>query len=252
MIVWPLAARHFRVIADDVVLQAAGRQTWRDADVVLRGELDGFLAADDRHPDFRMRMLHRARPQRDVAIRPVFALVGEDVLGPGAGDDLVGFLEARARFRECDIVHLVFARNAAGKPGDQPPVGQAVEHRQFFRQAQRLVQRQQVAVDQQSYPLGALCGGGRHQVGRVHQAVRRAMVLVEAETVVAESIDFLPGIEVLGIGAHRHIGPEVPRGQRIRQLVADLQVVQMFAVGEQVKDEDLHGSACVVEFRRVW
>ena len=171
----------FRVVADDVVLQPAGCQTWRDADVVLRGELDRFLAADDRHPDFRMRALHRARPERDVAIRPEFALVGEDVLGPGAGDDLVGFLEAGARLRQCDVVHLVFARNAAGKAGDQPPVGQAVEHREFFGQAQRFVQRQQVAVDQQLEPLGALRGGGRHQVGRVHQAVGRAVVLVEAE-----------------------------------------------------------------------
>ncbi len=73
-------------------------------------------------------------------------------------------------------------------------------------------------------------------------------MLVETKTVVAQSVDFLPGIEVLGVGAHRDIRLEVPGGQWIGQFVADLQVVQMFAVGEQVKDKDLHREMyCVVE-----
>ncbi len=216
MIAMAVRRQAFRVVADDVVLQSARRQSRRDADVVLRGELDGFLAADDRHPDLRMRLLHRARPQRDVAVRPELALVGEHVLGPGAGDDFVGFLEAGARFRQGDVVHLVFARNAAGEAGDQPAVRQAVEHRQLFRQAQRLVQRQQVAVDQQFHPLGALRGRRGHQVGRVHQPVRRAMVLVEAKPVVAEAVDLFPGVEVFGVGADGDVGPEVLRGQRVR------------------------------------
>ena len=87
------------VVADDVVAQPAAAQARRDRDVVPAGELDRFLAADDRDPDRRMRLLHRPRPDRDVLVGPELALVGEDLLGPGAGDDVVGLLEARARLR---------------------------------------------------------------------------------------------------------------------------------------------------------
>ena len=119
----------------------------------------------------------------------------------------------RAReFGQRDVVHLIFARDAAGEAGDQAAVRQAVEHRQFFGQAQRFVQRQQVAVDQQFDPFRALRGGGGHQVGRVHQPVRRAVMLVEAETVVAEPVDQFPGVEMLGVGADRDLGSEMAAG----------------------------------------
>src|SRR5437879_831167 len=86
-----------RVIADNVVAQAAGAaEPRRDRDIMAGGELDRFLAADDRDPDRRVRLLHRPRPQRDVLVRPEAALIGEHLLGPGAGDDVVGFLEAGA------------------------------------------------------------------------------------------------------------------------------------------------------------
>ena len=142
--------------ADDVVAQAAAGQARRDRDVVPAGELDRFLAADDRDPDRRMRPLHRPRPDRHVLVRPELPRVGEHVLGPGAGDDVVGLLEAGARFVERHVVHLVLARDAARKARDDAAVGQAIEHRQLLGQPQRLVQRQQVAVDQELQPLGAL------------------------------------------------------------------------------------------------
>ena len=56
------------------------------------------------------------------------------------------------------------------------------------------------------------------------------MMLVEAEPVIAEAIDLLPGVEVFRIGAHRDFGFEMLRGQRIRQFVADLQMVELLAI----------------------
>jgi hypothetical protein len=75
----------------------------------------------------------------------------------------------------------------------------------------------------------------------------------EAETVVAETVDLLPGIEVLGIGAHRDVGPEVTRRKRVGEFAAHLQMVEVFAVGEQIENEDFHGApirACVTSRRR--
>ena len=208
------------VIGDDVVAQPAAAEARGDRDVVPAGELDQFLAADDRDPDLGMGPLHRARPDRHVLVGPELALVGEDVLGPGAGDDLEGLLETGAQFGQRHVVHLVFARDAAREAGDQPAVRQAVEHRQLLGQPQRLVQRQQIAVDQELQLLGALRGGRRHQVGRIHQPVGRAMMLVEADAVIAQAVHLLPGIEMLGVGADRHVGLEMPLAQGIGQLRA--------------------------------
>ena len=41
------------------------------------------------------------------------------------------------------------------------------------------------------------------------------MMLVEAKTVIAETVDLLPRVEVLGIGAHRDVWFEMPCGERI-------------------------------------
>ena len=202
----PACGQALRVKADDVVAQASrAAEAGGDRQIVFGGELDRFLAADDRHPDRRVRPLHRARPHRDVLVGPELALVGEHLLGPGAGDDVVGFLEPRPRLGERHVVHLVFARDAAGKAGDQPAFRQAVDHRQLLGEAQRLVQRQEIAVDQQLQILGALRRRGGHQIGAVHQPVGRAVVLVEPDPVIAELVEQLPGVEMLLIGAHRRV-----------------------------------------------
>jgi hypothetical protein len=56
-------------------------------------------------------------------------------------------------------------------------------------------------------------------------------MLVEPDPVVAELVEGLPRLEVLLVGAHRHLGLEVAPGQGPRQLIALLQVVEMLAVG---------------------
>src|SRR5277367_2898663 len=113
----------FGVIADNVVAQTlVAPEARRDRAIVFRRELDRFLAADDRDPDRRARPLHRAWPQRDILVGPELALVGKHLLAPGAGDDVKSFLKASPRLGERHVVHLVFARNAAGKAGDQPPL----------------------------------------------------------------------------------------------------------------------------------
>ena len=136
---------------------------------------------------------------------------------------------------------LVLARNTAGKSGNQPPVRHAIEHRQLFGQPQRLVQRQEIAVNQQLEVLGPLRRRGRQQVRRIHQPIGRAVVLVEPDAVIAEPVELLPGLEVLGVGAHRHLRPEESLRQRPWQLaLAILEVLQVLAVRHQIKDKDSH------------
>ena len=67
------------------------------------------------------------------------------------------------------------------------------------------------------------------------------MVLVEADAVVAQAVELLPRVEMLGVSAHRHVGLEMLLAERIGQLGALLDMVEVLAVGEQVEDEDFHG-----------
>jgi hypothetical protein len=233
-------AQAFRVVADHVLAHAERAAAGRDVDVVPRRPIHGFLAGEHWHPNRRMRALQRPRPDGDVVIAPELSLVREHLLGPGLDDDVVGFLESRARLRERRRMRAVLARNAAGEAGDDAAVRQAVQHRRFFGQPQRLMQRQQVAVDQQLQPLRALCRRGRHQVRRGHQPVGRGVVLVEADAVVAEAVQQFPRLQVLGVGARADLGLAVARRQRIRQFAADLQVLKVLAVGQQVEYEHLH------------
>ena len=66
-------------------------------------------------------------------------------------------------------------------------------------------------------------------------------MLVEADTVVTQPVQFLPRLEMLSVGAHGHVRPEMLLAERIGQLGgAVLQMVEVLAIGEQVEDKDFH------------
>src|ERR1700691_2296696 len=67
------------------------------------------------------------------------------------------------------------------------------------------------------------------------------MMLVETDAVIAEAVHFFPGVEMFGIGADRNVGLEVAVGQGVGQLAADLEMLKLFAISEQVEDENFHG-----------
>ena len=69
-------------------------------------------------------------------------------------------------------------------------------------------------------------------------------MLVEADTVIAQPVELFPRLEMLGVGAHGHVRPEVLLAQRIGQLdAAVLQMIEVLAIGEQVENEDFHAMA---------
>ena len=113
------------VIADDVLRQAAVMVGNHRTEIVLAGPLDGFLRAGEWHPHRRMRLLIGPRPDRDVLVRPEFALVRELRLGPCLQDDLDRLLEARPRFAHRHAIDVVFARHAAGEARENAPMRHA-------------------------------------------------------------------------------------------------------------------------------
>ena len=221
-------------------VEAALEVRQHGGEVVLAGPLDGLLRAGERNPDRRMRLLIRPRPDRDVLELPELAVVRELRLLPRLHDDLDRLLEARARFRHRHVVDVVFARHAAGEAGQDAAARDAVRHRQLLGDAQRIVDRQQVAEDQELELLGALRRRRRHHVRRVHHAVRRGVVLVQADAVEAELVHLLPGFEVLCIGARADLRIEMIARQRVGDVLVALVVVEVLAVGQQVEDEDFH------------
>ena len=66
------------------------------------------------------------------------------------------------------------------------------------------------------------------------------MVLVEPDPVISQMIEFFPGLEVLGISPRGDFGFEVFLWQCVGQLVVDLQVVELFAVSQEIEYEHLH------------
>jgi hypothetical protein len=102
------------------------------------------------------------------------------------------------------------------------------------------VQRQEIAVDQQFESLGALRRRGGQQVRRVHQAIGRAVVLVEPHAVIPQMIELFPGLEVLGIGPRGDVGLKVFLWQRVGQLVVDFQVLELLTICKKIEDKDLH------------
>src|SRR5690242_16237072 len=75
------------------------------------------------------------------------------------------------------------------------------------------------------------------------------MMLVEPDPVIAEAVELFPGLEVLGIGPRRDLRVEMFARQRIRQLVADLQMLELLPVSQQIKDEHLHSAPLAIPRR---
>ena len=70
--------------------------------------------------------------------------------------------------------------------------------------------------------------------------MRRGVVLVQADAVVAEPVHLLPHREMLLVGARRDLRLEIGARQRKRHVPPRLELVEVAVIGQQVEQEDLH------------
>src|SRR6516165_7213508 len=65
-------------------------------------------------------------------------------------------------------------------------------------------------------------------------------MLVEPDAVITQPVELLPRLEMFGIGPRRDLGLEIFVRQRIGQLVADLQMIELFTISQEIEYEDFH------------
>ena len=133
-------------------------------------------------------------------------------------------------------------RRTDREAGDQPSAGDAVDHRELFRDAgRRIVQRQRVAHDADRGVGGAPRERRGDQVGRRHQAVAVGMVLVDAhrvEAAIGGVFQLVHEVVVHVVRAPRIEQRGVDVDPDRRMLVAEAR--RQFGVGHQVEPHQAH------------
>ena len=185
-------------------LQAGGQQDQRVR--LLGGPLDRLDADGGGNPDGRVGLLERPRPGIDIAIVVVFALPA-----PGAGggpcldEEVVGFLEALPVEVGRSVVGVALPSAAPHEAGDEPPVGDHVDHGQLLGQPEWVVpDGQYIAQDDDLGLVGDAGEDGRADVGDALHTEGSAVVLVQHQGVEAHLLgeDLLVQVAVVEAGAN--------------------------------------------------
>ena len=114
-----------------------------------------------------MRLLHRARHQREILEAVVTAAIGADRLGPGLLDDVEALGETVLALLVGDAVGVVGAREgAAADAEDQPAAADLVDRRGLLGEAQRVAERQDLHRGADLDPAGARGDRARHDQRR--------------------------------------------------------------------------------------
>jgi hypothetical protein len=99
------------------------------------------------------RILHRPRPDVHVTLLIVATVEGEGVLvGPGADDQVVRLEITISQHRRVLAISVTGVHGRTDwKARDQTSAGNAIDHREFFRDAcRRIVEGERIAHDAQS------------------------------------------------------------------------------------------------------
>ena len=214
--------------------------------VPVQHPIPGFQAAGAGNPDRRVRLLHRARPNADVAQLVVLAVEnGRLALRPGLHHHIVGFgVPVAQGDGNLSVGKGGVHRRADGEPGHQAAAGDDIQHRHFLGHAhRRVVQRQAVAQDNKRAVAGSVGQHRGNQVGRRHYAVGIVVVFVDADAVKAGPVGVLQlgnivGVIPVALGRVKvFVGQVNPGGMVLRG-----KVVGQILVGHQMEKGYFHGN----------
>ena len=151
------------------------------------GEDYRLAAGDAGNPDPRMRLLHRHGPRIDDAKLVVSPFPAPGTRGrPDFHDQVMGLFETLAIKGRVGVGRQRFGAAAAHKTGNQPPLGDHIDHRQLFGQANRIFgNRQRIAQQHDFDPLGHPGQQRGEDVDLGLHAERAVVMLVEHNPVEA-------------------------------------------------------------------
>ena len=111
----------------------------------------------------------------------MLALVAERARrGPRLDDELDAFLEQLSVESRVGVVGELLGAGAAHPSGDQASARDEIDHREFFRQAQRIGDGgDRIAEQDHLHPLGNLGEDGSFDIHHGPETKRRAVMLVE-------------------------------------------------------------------------
>src|ERR1700730_14315320 len=151
------------------------------------------------HPERRMRLLIRTRRDGGVLEAVELAVVAERLALPGFLDDLERLAKARLALAIGNAEDIVGARgSAAPDPELEAALAQMIDGGGFLRDAQRVVEGQDIHRRADVEALGAAGDGGGHGDRRGDDGAGRVEVdLPEPHAVEAESLGRVRGLEGL-------------------------------------------------------
>src|SRR5712671_6176169 len=162
-----------------------------------------------------MRFLQRFGPDRNLTVLEMLAFPAEGLgLGPGLEDQLHRLALALPGFAGRDVVGKVLVRDAAHQPGDQPPAAHAVEHRVFLGDADRIVERHEIADHRDFHSLRGISEGPADKIAVGHHPVRAEVVLVAPDPVEAATLRVDHAVDVRSVERARPLRVEVAVGKR--------------------------------------
>ena len=148
----------------------------------MRADLRGAAGARRAHPDRRMRLLDRARPDIDGAMMEEAALMAERavVMGPAFLDQIERLPMPLVHAHRIAVGRQHLIGHAAHEAGFEAAVREHVDHRHFLGDAHRLAAvGDRIAEDQKPRLLAQARQRREHQRRCGIDAGRRLMMLVE-------------------------------------------------------------------------
>ena len=194
--------------------------------LVLGGPDHALGRAGAWEPDVGAGLLHGDDPRVHGAVVVVIALIAEGAwLGPALDDQVVGFLEARPVLGGVDAALQRLDGGPAHESGDDATAGVAVQHGDFLRHADGVVDGDYIAEDGDLDVLGQLGDDGGVEVDRGLHAPVGGVVLVGHDAVETHLVGQGVLLVVLVIEDAGLVGVEIGVGEPQAARVELLQVL---------------------------